>query len=272
MFVKDPIYENLFPISMHQLNTNIQDALDFFENNYGLIISSRDACFNNLEITSNIYINSPYKKYSDTLDYLLQILPNRYNVRHRFEKNSIGFKASNQYISLKFYNKRSELKETRGLNIDSDILRIEYSLTKKKLQSIIETKGLNITDEQIKSIFLHLFRKDIILPHQKKEKELEKELIKIGKTLINKRYWIKDFAIQSSSLLSDNKFVLSNKKSLHLMKTLNENNYSKNYKTFIKLIENKHFENDKMVNEIIEKISASEANKENLIFPISSKT
>ena len=262
LFVNDGINRNFIPINVSTLNTNINNVLKLFEDSCGMVISTKDAHFKSLEINFNIKLDYSYLEYYNVLAYLFKLPPKKfYRKRHLYEENSTSFKVHSNSCSLQFYNKSLQLKKVHKIKVTPNVLRIEYCLKKEKLKDISNIKNINISEKDIKNIFFYLFRKDIISPHTRKLDELRKELLKIGKILIKENYWIKDLIIEYQHLMKDNRFILDEKIIFDIMKILQKNNYHKNYKAFMSQVKKSDFENNKMLNEIIRKISASEANQ-----------
>lgn len=99
-----------------------------------------------LEINCNIELERPFNEYERVLDYINSLLPSRLksvvNAKYKAKDDTFtGFKAGNGSITLKMYDKRTNILKKTGIDIEKELLRVEYSLLNE--QKIKDTFGSN---------------------------------------------------------------------------------------------------------------------------------
>lgn len=116
-----------------------------------------------IEINANIKLNKPFNEYERVLDYINSLLPNRLkkgvNAKYKADDIYTGFKAGNDSITLKAYDKKENIRKKTGIEIEGELLRLEYSLLgEQKIKDILNTNKLKeidftLLDEAYKSLF-----------------------------------------------------------------------------------------------------------------------
>lgn len=169
---------------------------------YGLKVCLRSCLIKEIELNSNIKLTYNFTEYKQCFDFITDALPSRFKKISSFRNAELsqytGFKAENEQISLKFYNKDLE----RNLDLPYSILRIEYRFkNSRKVKSAFSYNSLdellsNISD--INTIFNKLIKKDIITPIKHKINHL----LTYNHTAIatlkeNKRYYIQQFCAET---------------------------------------------------------------------------
>ena len=197
---------------IHGINVNNINKISYFNiiisileaklYDYGLEVSINSSTIKEMELNTNLKLNYNFTEYKQCLDLITDSLPYKFKKISNYRNNELGqytgFKAENEQISLKFYNKDLE----RNLDLPYNILRIEYRFkNSRKIKSAFSYDSLydllsNLND--IKTIFNKLIEKDIINPIRKKIKQLLKYNYNSLTTLKqNKRYYIQQFCAET---------------------------------------------------------------------------
>ena len=101
-----------------------------------------------LEINVNVPLQKNFYEYEGALRYLKSLLPKTLrrgqSYRDRLNNQYTGFKAFNNSVSIKFYDKRKQILEEHKKDIGYELLRIEYRMLKaEKVKGFIGTIEVN---------------------------------------------------------------------------------------------------------------------------------
>lgn len=170
--------------------------------NYGLKASIESSLIKEIELNTNLKLNNDFNEYKQCFDFITDSLSSKFKKIAHYKNNNLeqytGFKAENEQISLKFYNKDLE----RNLDLPYNILRIEYRFkNSRKVKNTFAYDSLyellnNLND--INTIFNKLIDKDIIIPIKNKIKQLLKyNYTSLAALKENKRYYIQQFCAET---------------------------------------------------------------------------
>lgn len=101
-----------------------------------------------LEININVPLQRNFDEYDGALRYLESLFPKTLKIGHsyrdRLNNKYTGFKAFNDSVSIKFYDKRKQILEKHKKDIGYELLRIEYRMLKaEKVRGFIGTIEVN---------------------------------------------------------------------------------------------------------------------------------
>ena len=116
-------------------STDLLLAIDILKNRlsfYGIDIDIQSCMIKEIELNKNIILNHSFNEYKQCFDLITETLPLRFKNKSSYFNNEIkeytGFKAENEQLSLKFYNKSLE----QNLFLPYNILRVEYKFKNPK--------------------------------------------------------------------------------------------------------------------------------------------
>lgn len=100
-----------------------------------------------IEVNVNIELEREFEEYKPVLEYLRGLLPNRIksavNSSHEPRGRYTGFKVGNDSIGLKFYDKKANILKKDNIDIEKNLLRIEYSFkNEEKIKSVFGSNNL----------------------------------------------------------------------------------------------------------------------------------
>lgn len=224
-------------------------------------VDLKKAQIEELELNINIELERDFKEYERALEYFRGLLPKRLKtkINSPFYPNEVytGFKAGNNSVSLKIYNKRAQILDDHKEDIGAECLRLEYGLlSAKKIKDVFghnEVEELLKDFDQVERVFRAQLEKDLI---NKLGKDIQDQL----KNTIKK---LKDYKTKSGKSAIDE--FIKNEELLDielilgaLKKTELKSNYSRECKKAIKSAQGvkrtKLFGNIALLNELLEKI------------------
>jgi hypothetical protein len=93
-----------------------------------------------------------------------------------------------------FYDKRKHMKETHGIDINDNLLRIEYRLCNSdQIKARLGSHLVNqLTDEKIKSFLQDRFHRDFVEPFNKLKDDNRKLMKKLVKKWREKKTWMRE--------------------------------------------------------------------------------
>lgn len=98
-----------------------------------------------MEVNLNIELERPFREYERVLNYFNSLLPTRLkrctNAKYKAQNNYTGYKVGNGSVTLKMYDKRTDILKKTKIDIEKELLRIEYSFMNE--QKIKDTFGSN---------------------------------------------------------------------------------------------------------------------------------
>lgn len=186
-------------------STDLLLAIDILKNRlsfYGIDIDIQSCMIKEIELNKNIILNHSFNEYKQCFDLITETLPLRFKNKSSYFNNEIkeytGFKAENEQLSLKFYNKSLE----QNLFLPYNILRVEYKFKNpKKVKQALKYNSfsdLSYNLNNIDTVFNSLIEKDIVIPIKNKIKQLlhynSTSLIRLKE---NKRYYIQQFCAET---------------------------------------------------------------------------
>lgn len=145
----------------------IQEELEVL--GFGKVYLS-DTDVKEIELNANIELEGVFKDYQRVFEYLRQLLPNGIktykNDTYEPKGAYTGFTVANGSVKLKFYDKRKNIIEKYGMDLEKELLRLEYSfMNEQKIQSEFgsnEFKEVTKDFEVIEEVFKRNLRADLI--------------------------------------------------------------------------------------------------------------
>jgi len=192
---------NVIPLSINELTNHIKQVLRYLNEVYGVncLGSLENLKFRNIELNVNIPLKHKFRCYVRAFRNLMFVAPKTYTTKQLYEKRKDEeiktLMVENNTVSVKFYDKREQVKKDYGFDIGNELLRVEYQLkTSQKIKDVFGSSSINhLTDSKIAAFISNQFYKDFeckyyhaINENQKKLKKLIKASKKDG------RYWIQN--------------------------------------------------------------------------------
>lgn len=232
-------YNNLIPLNVDAYRQKVKAVFKYIEERYGIMIKGNNVKFENIEFNVTIELNNNFNEYIRALQVMMQVAPMTYKTRivlfnHRANKLN-HLEIANKSIKCKLYDKAEQLENVYELEINKNILRVEYTiLTDAKMQNIFGHNELEkLTDAHIKQFIKTQFNKDFISRYNKFREGNRNRLLPIAKNFRkNNVHWIKPFLLYIINYeLKNNYPLLMDIQDLkEIIKAVDKVNYFRNWK------------------------------------------
>lgn len=260
--IKEQGNNNLIPLTTNAYKQKVQAVFKYIRERYGIYMDYKEFKFESIELNSTIQLDEEFKEYTRVLKVLMNIAPKTYKIKEFMYNNYTDeletLLLKNKSIQIKFYNKGKQLEEVYSFDTSKNILRIEYTLTSEKMKdSFGHNQFSKLNDENIKDFVKNKFKNDFINPYEKFKKDNKGKLTKLAKQY-RKEYkqWIKPFLIHliDFELKNDKPLLIDIEDLKDIIKVVDKNNFSRNWKQILKNTPNSMQNINIKVEEIFNKI------------------
>ena len=192
---------NLIPMSANKYRQKLIIIREYLIHNYGLYVSFNESRIKKIEVNITAKMDHSFESYKMLFEAIRQERNLRvYPYFVPFEKglayNTYYFYSKVQH--LKFYNKAKELHDSFKIEVDDELMRLEYTLIGfDKIKSKLGTDSpLDLTDEAIADFLNESIKEDVFKPVEKYIDKTDKQLAKKYKQIKKqyKRGFIREFA------------------------------------------------------------------------------
>lgn len=203
---KDAKTDNRFPMSANKYIQKLYIIKEYLINQYGIYTDFTDSKIKKLELNITAKMSHPFTNYKVLFEAIrqernLKTYPCFMPFEKGLEYNTYYFYSKVQH--MKFYNKTKELHDSFKIEVDDELMRLEYTLIgfdkiKAKLGTV---NPLELTDEVIAQFLNESIAEDVFKPINKYISRTNKELSKQYRNLKKqyKRGYIREFAHYANS-------------------------------------------------------------------------
>lgn len=203
---KDAKTDNRFPMSANKYIQKLYIIKEYLINQYGIYTDFTDSKIKKLELNITAKMSHPFTNYKVLFEAIrqernLKTYPCFMPFEKGLEYNTYYFYSKVQH--MKFYNKTKELHDSFKIEVDDELMRLEYTLIgfdkiKAKLGTV---SPLELTDEVIAQFLNESIAEDVFKPINKYISRTNKELSKQYRNLKKqyKRGYIREFAHYANS-------------------------------------------------------------------------
>lgn len=172
---------NLNCLTLDELRANVREAFRLIEERYGIVVRYNEVKLKYLELNKTIeteFVYDEYKRVIRLMDYVLNgrlrckkgaVFRGKDNhskraTENRIEESSRMKSSGEKGLTVKFYDKRRELAEKYGINLDANLFRFEISLNSStKIQRVFGSNILaELTQNQLNQYVQSFIEKNII--------------------------------------------------------------------------------------------------------------
>lgn len=160
---------NLQNLTVIEYKERVERIFLYLHEEYGIIADVNTVKINELEINCTFTIKQEFYKYHRALRLMMFNLPSYYlklgEMQDRNQKNirleSETFYCGNKSMEIKIYDKKRQLKQTKGYISPDELMRIEIVLkTARKIKEIFGTNKLSeLTDTMVNQYYITQFHK-----------------------------------------------------------------------------------------------------------------
>lgn len=230
---------NLIPLTINAYRQKVQATFKYIEERYGIMMNTNNIKFESIELNATVELNNYFESYLRSMKVLMMVAPKTYKNRivmiNHVENKTNQLEISNKSIKCKFYNKTEQIKEVYDLDINKNILRVEYTLLNaEKMKDIFgHNKMNNLTDDDIKQFVKSQFEKDFIKRYEGFRIKNKAKLIKIAKQCRQDyKQWIKQYLMYlvNYELQYNTPLLMDIEDLKEVIKKVDKINYSRNWK------------------------------------------
>ena len=256
---------NVKPLTTKSYKAYLSEVLNYLHDEYGVNCTDISTVkFHTMELNINIPLEHKFSEYVRAFQSLMFYAPKGYKDKQLFEDRCVEeidtLMARNKSLCVKFYNKTKQAKEIYGVDLGSDLLRIEYKLSKpQKIIDIFKNNSVDsLTDLQILNFLKSRFKRDFEYPYDRAVMNNRRWLKKlISKCRKEERYWI----TLAMSLLWDDESQYAPPKLidvndfLDLLRNEVGGNFSRDRRKILKLFPPAYTKQHEKYNEIFSKVA-----------------
>ena len=235
---KENTRNNVNPLSVSEYIDKINNIKDYLKDRYGIYIYLQDCRFHEIEINITEFMEYEFEEYK-LLFEAIRLKRNQkvYPCYSPIEKHlKYGtHKVYSKVMELKFYNKTKQVYDAFKIQIDSNCMRLEYTLKgyDKIKDKLGTTSPFDLTMDTLRSFLNESVKTDVFKPIEAYINESNKKLIKMYRNVKkqNKKGYIKEFTHKANSKDS---VIFDMNQVLDIIKT--DAQKSKNYSKYKKIV------------------------------------
>lgn len=171
---------NLIPLGIEKFKEHADKCIEYIEGRYNVVLDKNRYKGECMEINTNIRLDRSFKEYKYILELMHDLRKRGFKgQKHEDEeKEFTGIKLFNDSMSIKIYNKSTQLATQKNIPIYDEVMRVEVAfLTQNKINDMFGTCYIDeITDEQMKKVLLMIVEKELFKPLEKHIDKTNKEL------------------------------------------------------------------------------------------------
>lgn len=201
---------NLIPMSANKYRQKLIIIREYLIHNYGLYVSFTDSRLKSVELNITAEMDHTFESYKVLFEAIrqernLKTYPYYVPLEKGLAYNTHYFYSKSQH--LKFYNKTKELHDSFKIEVDDELMRIEYTLIGfDRIKDRLGTDSpLDLTDEAIADFLNESIKEDVFKPIQKYIDKTDKKLTRKYKQIKKqyKRGFVREFAHYCNSKDAD---------------------------------------------------------------------
>ena len=189
IFVKPCELGNLQNMTVEEYKNTVADVIKYLEDEYGIFIARKTIEIKEMEINCTIVLDDEFRNYHRVLQLMMFLLPKSYQKLMQvagvdMQNGRIDaetFYRGNNWMGIKVYDKRKHLEQTSNIVLNEEVMRIELTLkVYPKVKSVFKSNRVwDLTDKKINDFYWKEFKRLIINPYRRWQKDRGKELRKL---------------------------------------------------------------------------------------------